>query len=198
MESLNQSLFFWLNASSPPNPRVTLFAIICAQWLIWSVPCLIGYGWLKGHEKSKKAMLVITVAGLLGLLINQSIGLFWMHPRPFMIGMGHTLIPSADDSSFPSDHLTLWWTVAFSLLFQPNFRHAGIILILTGIPVAWARVYLGVHFPFDMLGAMIVAICSAWLSLRSSPRYLPFLYPLTLRMHRRLFAAPIRRGWLKG
>lgn len=35
-----------------------------------------------------------------------------------MIGLGHTLITHAADSSFPSDHLTLLWAVAFSFLMH--------------------------------------------------------------------------------
>jgi undecaprenyl-diphosphatase len=41
------------------------------------------------------------------LLINQVIILLWQHPRPFVIGLGHTYLAHAADSSFPSDHLTL-------------------------------------------------------------------------------------------
>lgn len=33
----------------------------------------------------------------------------------------------------------------------------GGLALLTGVAVAWARVFLGVHFPLDMLGAVVVA-----------------------------------------
>ena len=33
-------------------------------------------------------------------------------------------------------------------------------LALLGFPIAWARIYLGVHFPFDMLEAGTVAVFS--------------------------------------
>ena len=111
MESLNHTLFLWLNAPEHPNAWVLALAIFFAKHLIWAVPLAISIGWLRGHEGTRKAMLVATAAGVLGLLINQAIGLAWSHPRPFMIGLGHTLIPHAADSSFPSDHLTLWWAL---------------------------------------------------------------------------------------
>jgi undecaprenyl-diphosphatase len=37
--------------------------------------------------------MLVATASVAGLLINQIIGLAWSHPRPFMIGLGHTLIP---------------------------------------------------------------------------------------------------------
>ena len=161
MEHLNQTFFLWLNAPEHPNALVVTLATFFAEWLIWAVPILIGIGWLRGNVNTRKALLVATASGLLGLLTNQIIGLAWSHPRPFMIGLGHTLIPHVADSSFPSDHLTLWWSVAFSLLLQRGPRSVGVTLALLGLPIAWSRIYLGVHFPLDMLGAIAVAAFSA-------------------------------------
>lgn len=197
MESLNHTLFLWLNAPEHPNAWVLALAIFFAKHLIWAVPLAISIGWLRGHEGTRKAMLVATAAGVLGLLINQAIGLAWSHPRPFMIGLGHTLIPHAADSSFPSDHLTLWWAVAFSLLFQRGQRGGGIGLALAGVPIAWARIYLGVHFPFDMLGAIAVAAVGAWLALRAARWYLEPGYQLAAAIHHRLFGKLIALGWVR-
>jgi undecaprenyl-diphosphatase len=146
MEHLNQTFFLWLNAPEHPNALVVTLATFFAEWLIWAVPILIGIGWLRGNVNTRKALLVATASGLLGLLTNQIIGLAWSHPRPFMIGLGHTLIPHVADSSFPSDHLTLWWSVAFSFLLQRGLRRAGVALALFGLPIAWSRIYLGFTF----------------------------------------------------
>ena len=197
MESLNQTLFLWLNAPEYPNALALMAAIFFAERLIWAVPLLIGIGWLRGSEGTRKTVLVAAASGLLALLINQAIGLAWSHPRPFMIGLGHTLIPHVADSSFPSDHLTLWWAVAFSFLLQRDPRVVGMALASLGIPIAWARIYLGVHFPFDMLGAVAVAALSAWLSLREARWYLKPSYRLANSIHHRIFGRLIARGWVR-
>lgn len=114
-----------------------------------------------------------------------------------MIGLGHTLIPHAADSSFPSDHLTLLWAVAFSFLMHSSSRVAGLALALLGLPVAWARIYLGVHFPLDMVGAAMVGGLSAWLAFREVRMYLPAAYLLTLSVHRSLFRKLIQIGWVR-
>lgn len=197
MESLNQALFLWLNAPEHPNMLALTMATLLAEHLIWLIPLLIGVGWLYGRERTRKVLLVAAASGLLGLLVNQIIGLAWMHPRPFMIGLGHTFIPHVADSSFPSDHLTLWWAVACSLLIQRRLRRVGFALTLLGVPIAWARIYLGVHFPLDMLGAAVVAVFCAWLTWRESHWYLVPSYQIAIDLHRRLFGRLIARRWLR-
>lgn len=197
MESFNQSLFLWLNAPEYPSALALTLANFFAEQLIWAVPILIGVCWLCGSEETRKTMLIATASGLLGLLINQVIGLAWTHPRPFMIGLGHTLIHHAADSSFPSDHLTLWWTVAFSLALQRGSRIAGVALAWLGVPIAWARIYLGVHFPFDMLGAFAVAALCAWLTLRETRWYLAPSYQLATGMYHWIFSRLIALGWFR-
>lgn len=197
MEHLNHTLFLWLNAPKYPSLPVLAIATFFAEYAIFSLPAIIGLAWLRGSENTRKVLLEATVSGLVGLLINQVLGLAWHHPRPFMIGLGHTLIPHAADSSFPSDHLTLLWAVAFNLLMHRGPRLAGLALALLGLPVAWARIYLGVHFPLDMIGAALVAMLSAWLAFREVRVYMPTAYSLTLSIHRVLFRKLIQIGWVR-
>jgi len=195
MEELNQALFLLLNASGHPPALLLAMAQVMAEWIVWLVPLILTVGWLRGGERLRKLMLEAAASGLTGLLINQLIALFWQHPRPFMIGLGHTFLAHAPDSSFPSDHLTLIWAVAFSMLVHRRPRPAGLLLALLGLPVAWARIYLGVHFPLDMVGAALVALASARLVLHKE-QVIGRMYPPILALYRLLAAPLIRRGWI--
>ncbi|MBR7792144.1 undecaprenyl-diphosphatase [Undibacterium sp. FT147W] len=197
MEDLNHALFLWLNAPGHPSTLVLAIATFFAEYAICALPVIIGFGWLRGNEHTRKVLLEATASGLAGLLINQIIGLVWQHPRPFMISLGHTLIPHAADSSFPSDHLTLLWAVAFSFLMHRSPRLVGMALASLGLPVAWARIYLGVHFPLDMVGAALVAWLSAWLAFREMRVFLPATYRLALSVHRVIFGKLIQIGWVR-
>ena len=196
MEEFNQSLFLLINAPAHPAPVLLAIAKLFAEDVIWLVPLSLMAGWLRGGERTRKLMLEAALSGVVGLLIAQAIGLVWQHPRPFMIGLGHRLIPHVADSSFPSDHLTLMWSVAFSLLVHRESRAAGVLLALLGLPVAWARIYLGVHFPLDMVGAAVVAGLSAWLCFREARWLVDPVFPWTTALYRGLFAPLIRRGWI--
>ncbi|QDL37680.1 undecaprenyl-diphosphatase [Rhodoferax sediminis] len=196
MEEFNQSLFLLINAPAHPAPVLLAIAELFAGYVIWLVPLSLAALWLRGGEHIRKLMLEAALSGVVGLLIAQAIGLVWQHPRPFMIGLGHQLIPHVADSSFPSDHLTLLWSVAFGLLVHRESRAAGAPLALLGLPVAWARIYLGVHFPLDMVGAGLVAILSAGLCRREARWLVNPLLPWATAMHHRVFAPLIRHGWV--
>ncbi|NCT85375.1 MAG: undecaprenyl-diphosphatase [Comamonadaceae bacterium] len=197
MQALNHALFLWFNAPEQPPSWAVALAVLLAEHLIWALPLLLVTGWLLGREHIRQAMLAAALAAGLGLLLNQPIGLAWANPRPFVIGLGHTLIPHAADPSFPSDHLTLWWATAFGLLLQPGLRGWGAALALLGLPIAWARVYLGVHYPLDMAGALAMGGFSAWLSRRSMGWYMQPLYRAACRLHQACFGGLIARGWLR-
>lgn len=197
MEHFNQALFLLLNA----GPNTSGMAINSTEFLanetIWLVPAGLLIGWFRGSLPLRQVLVTASVSGLTGLLLNQLIGLAWYHPRPFGVGIGQTLIPHVLDSSFPSDHLTLLWAVAFSLALHEVTCFSGYVLALLGIPVAWARVYLGVHFPLDMIGAVLVAISSAGIVSSQSHRLCEPLTQLLLNLYRILFSVPIRRGWVR-
>lgn len=197
MRNLNEYLFLVLNASADPDAGVLWLAKFLADYALWLVPLALTAGWLRGSEHTRKCMLEATASGLAGLLINQVVGLVWQHPRPFMMGLGHQLIPHVADSSFPSDHLTLLWAVAFSFLMHKRFRPAGALLAVLGVPVAWARIYLGVHFPMDMAGAALVAGLSAWLCMRGQRWLAGPIFDWTTSAYRLFFAPLIRRGWVR-
>lgn len=197
MEAFNQALFLLINAPAHPNAMWLTFAKILADDMIWLAPLTLAGIWLRGDEADRRHALEAAIAGLVALLIAQIIGLVWPHPRPFMIGVGHTLIPHVADSSFPSDHATLLWAIAFSLLLHRNLRLSGAALAMLGLPVAWARIYLGVHFPLDMMGAALVATGSAWLCWRTQRWIVAPIFPSVSAIYRGLFAPFIRCGWVR-
>ena len=197
MEHLNQSLFLLLNAAPGASGIVVETVRFLADSLIWMVPAGLILGWLRGSSATRQILIAATVSGLAGLLINQLIGLVWYHPRPFEVGIGQTLITHVQDSSFPSDHLTLIWTIAFSLVLHKKLRLTGWVIALLGIAVAWARIYLGVHFPLDILGSALVALSSAQLIVRVEHRFIASLMRLLLPGYRMMFASLIRKDWVR-
>ncbi len=62
----------------------------------------------------------------------------------FVLRLGHAFIPHAADPSFPSDHVTIFAGVGLSLLLGHARSVVGWAMLLLGLCVAWARVFLGV------------------------------------------------------
>ena len=153
--------------------------------------------WLLGHSRQRPALFFATLVALFALGVNQLIGLAWFHPRPAMLGVGHTFFAHAPDSSFPSDHLTVFWAIGFSLFCHAATRAIGLGTMAAGLVVAWARIYLGVHFPMDMLGAAVISSLSFALLLPIKPWLVKTFLPPLENAHRILFATPIAQGWVQ-
>lgn len=195
LEEWNRSLFLMINGPADPGAAMLLFAKACAGLLVLAVPLYLVLAWLRGGEGRRGPLLEAALASGLGLAISAALGVLWPHPRPFMVPLGHALMAHAADASFPSDHLTGIWGVAFSLMLHRKVRRAGVWLALLGVPVAWARIYLGVHFPLDMAGAALVAVASVLVLHLVVPGLVSLLLPVINAVYRRVFGPLIRRGW---
>lgn len=170
LEQWNLTLFDSINAATTHPPTFLLFfAIFSAEVLIYLLAAGMVFGWIRRASNIRTALLIAALTAVIGLLINQAIGLTWYHPRPFEMGVGHNLMKHVVENSFPSDHATVFFSIGFSLLAMKQTRQWGIIISLLAILVAWSRVYLGVHFPFDMIGSFLVALVAVVISLRMRP-----------------------------
>lgn len=199
-EHLNLILFSALNASAGLSGWQLLSARFAAEWLILLVPFTLAALWVGGDARQRQAAVHACLAAVGALAINAVIGLLWFHPRPFMAGVGHTFLHHAPDSSFPSDHATILFTVALALAFSQagNARRIGSLLLPVAVVVAWARVFLGVHYPMDMFGALVVSVIVATLfQARIAIATSAALVPMMESVYRRVLAAPIARGWLR-
>jgi len=152
LATLNQRLFLIFNASGHPDPLTVALAEIAASWLVYAAAALVPALRIWGRRDARGALLATVLGVSVALGINQMLGLLWFEPRPFMIGLGHTLALHAVENSFPSDHATFLWSLGFALLATGAARWWGVMVCVVGLLVAWARVYLGLHFPIDIPG----------------------------------------------
>ena len=67
--------------------------------------------------------------------------------------------------SFPSGHSTIAFTLALIIAHMANKKFWSVILPLLALLTGYSRVYLGQHFPSDVLAGMCTGILSAVLSL---------------------------------
>jgi undecaprenyl-diphosphatase len=156
LEGFNQALFLLINGTTATPGWEISVALLIADYVIYVIPLLLAGMWLWGNEAQRHLAIRACLVAMLGVGANQLIGLVWQHPRPFIIGLGHTFLPHAPDSSFPSDHATVFAGIALTLVLG-GASWLGVLTLLAGVSVAWARVFLGVHFPLDMFGAAAVA-----------------------------------------
>ena len=196
LTELNLSLFEWINASSYASDWMIHFAIFIANDLLYCMILLFAWFWLRGNYDTKKQILKAFIFTSIAILISQCISHVYYHPRPFVMDVGRTLIYHAPNGSFPSDHMLIFSSIAFSYLFSAQ-RKLGISLLVMAWLVAWSRVYLGVHFPLDMLGAFLLAFALNFFGLKLWNLYKDKIMQWALTIHFYLFKPLIQKGYIK-
>lgn len=166
IEAINRRLFEILNADVGLSELPLALATLSSEG---ALAILLIWNWLSATSREQGALAQLVVAVPLALAMNYLIGVAYPHPRPFMIGLGHTFVSHRIESSFPSDYATAMWTMAFGMLCWSRAKWAGCFAAGLAALTSWARVFLGMHFPFDILGSVAVAavVITALITLRT-------------------------------
>lgn len=159
------SAFLAVNQYAGKMSLLDTVAIGAAELMPYLFIVVLGVLWFSADIERKKSSVLAGCSVLVGLLISYAVSLFYFHPRPFMQKLGTSLVSHAPDTSFPSDHTTLVFCIAIFLLFDRRTRKLGTLLCLLSAIGGMARVYVGVHFPLDILGAAVVGGISSLLVL---------------------------------
>jgi undecaprenyl-diphosphatase len=101
------------------------------------------------------------LTAVLSIGINFLIGMFSYRPRPFVTHHVHMLLPHVADSSFPSDHTTGSMAIALAIWFYN--RKLGTPLIFVAFFIGFSRIYVGHHYPTDVLGGILIGVGAAFL-----------------------------------
>ncbi|MGO3890268.1 MAG: phosphatase PAP2 family protein [Paenalcaligenes sp.] len=161
MEAFNQKLFLWINASADAPSWLIESGRFLAEWPL-IMAALLALLTLPMHRQQAPFIMVrVGYTLVLALTVAYLFRYNIEHARPFVMGLGRTLTDHAPTSSFPSIHMTLVLATGFPLLLISATRTTGAIILFLAVLVAWARIYLGVHFPFDMLGALAISLVAA-------------------------------------
>ena len=118
-----------------------------------------------GTRKWKLACACALGSAALALLINQAIGKVWHRQRPFAAHpAAHVWGSRSHDPSFPSDHASAAFAIAFAVfLFD---RLVGSVFLAAAVVIGAGRVFIGAHYPLDVLAGSLVGLASALLLVR--------------------------------
>jgi len=196
LETFNLNLFRLINASENATDLSINVAIFIANDLLYIMLVIFLVLWFKGNLNTKKQILKAFIFTSIAITISQIISQLFYHPRPFVMEVGRTIIFHVPNGSFPSDHMLIFSTIAFSYFFSKQ-RIIGLGLIGLAWLVAWSRIYLGVHFPLDMLGAFFIALAINILGLTLWKNYSNILMQFILKIYYFLFKKIIDKGYIR-
>lgn len=134
--------------------------------VLFAVLLLLSWWWARrsgaGDPRRVAAALWAPVGALVALAANQLLVAAFAEPRPFtVVPDALVLVHRSTDAAFPSDHAVLAGAVAAGLALAHG-RHpltwtgAGLAVLM-----AATRVYVGAHFPLDVVAGLLVGAAIA-------------------------------------
>jgi undecaprenyl-diphosphatase len=167
---VNYHLFELINQRAGRADGIDDVMEFAAKWLIYAVFAAAA-ALLAVATYRRQFRPVLEVGAVLALAFAGSIGLEHLSRqlRPFQTHPVHQLIAHGGGVSMPSDHATAAFAIAFAV---GVFLHRGwgAALTVVAVLIGLSRVWVGVHYPGDILAAAMIAalavlevkVCSMW------------------------------------
>ena len=122
-------------------------------------------------KKTRRTGITVMIALMIGALITNVIiknSVARIRPYDFTDQI-ILLIGKQWDYSFPSGHSCASFAAAYVCLkrLKPVYGSTAMIL---AVLIAFSRLYVGVHYPTDVIGGIVIGLFSGWAALRLIPK----------------------------
>ena len=144
------------------NPVWTIITSLGDGGAVWIAASLLLLIPKRTREIGVTALLSMGICALCTNLLLKN----WIaRVRPYEAIAGLTaLIPHPADFSFPSGHTTA--SFACALILARNLpRRYGVPALILAALIAFSRLYVGVHYPTDVLGGFLIALLGSTLAM---------------------------------
>ena len=154
---MDSSLFRWINRLANRTGWAHGFFTGYAKYgiVLFGALLIVSYLDSRHHDNLRGIAGSVWAAGaaLVAVGIGQFVGNAVARPRPYTSMAGvHLLVDKTTDFSLPSDHATAVGAVAVGLLLAN--RRWGIVAAILAVLMAFTRVYVGAHYPGDVLAGL--------------------------------------------
>ena len=189
-ERFDQQLFLFINSSNSPFGDLVMLAI--SGKLIW-VPLYLAILIFLGVKYKRKFLIILifiilaaTFADQSSVIVKNIIHRLRPCHEPSLTGIVHLVNGECGGVyGFVSSHATNCFDVALlSMLFIKKRWYSVSIILWAGI-IGYSRIYLGVHYPADVLCGALLGAFIGWgmyslyvLTDNNILRYKPYFNPL--------------------
>ena len=156
-------LFHLINQFAGENTCLDSMAIFFAEYFQYIVVfCLFLFLFRNFKKYLKMVISAFATAVFARFIIVEIIRYFLPKLRPFVENNVNLLISqNPKEPSFPSGHASFFFAIAAVVYFYN--KKAGTLFFVSAFLISISRVFVGVHWPFDILVGAIVGIFSGWL-----------------------------------
>ncbi|MDN4524554.1 undecaprenyl-diphosphatase [Fictibacillus fluitans] len=169
---MNYQWFQDINNLSVSHPVLDGFMIFLSQKALYIYAIVLLVFWMR-DVSYKRLAIYSGITGIVGLIVNYIITLFYYEPRPFVSHHVHLLFKHAADASFPSDHTTGAFALSFAVFL--THKKLGSAMLAAAALTGLSRIWVGQHYPLDVAGSIVVAGIISILIYMMSPVIDPFV-----------------------
>jgi undecaprenyl-diphosphatase len=165
---LDHLLFKKINDLAGESSLADWIGIFGARYLIIVIVASLFKYVLFYKNKAEKLLNYKVAAGavlatVFGLGFNYLLSFLIDRPRPFELGLGINIYGTPfTEGSFPSEHATIAFAVATAVFI--TYRRFGSVLLVMAAIVGISRIFVGIHYPLDVLAGALVGAAMALLA----------------------------------
>lgn len=156
---MNIQILLLINGWAGKNRMIDDLMIFSASYLIFVVFIVVGscMAYLIYKRQWRQLSYLFATLTVSFLLLQIAVQLYVDH-RPFVDHHLTQLVAHAAGKSFPSDHTTATTAIAVGLLYFTRFKKTGLVVLGGALLIGFARVFVGIHYPVDILGGLLVGL----------------------------------------
>lgn len=162
---LDHDALWWVVGHRQPWLTPVVQLITYSGFGHWQLAALLPFFFRRSSRPvAWLTLLAWVLAGLVNILVKEAIP----RPRPSLLFEGLHLDQAVHSPSFPSGHTVTSFAMAFALLLAlkgTRWSWVGWSTLVWASLVGYSRMYVGVHWPSDVLGGVVIGGLGAGLAM---------------------------------
>ena len=172
IQTVDETILLWIQETVRQgwlNPLVEFYTTLGNGGLLWIVLSLALLCWRPTRKVGAASLLALAIGFL---CTNVAVKPLIQRPRPYTAVEGLIpLLTSGDPNSFPSGHTCAAFAAGLAWAGTCSARWARVAAVVSAVCMGLSRLYVGVHYPSDVLAGALIGSLAALAALTLARRW---------------------------